>query len=112
MAIPAFQKVRQNSRRGALINDARQIGAAVQQYMMEASVTTVSISYTPSSGAVGSPLTDYVKQIGTNYGLANSVTAEGTFTISHPLVKGGFDGKGNLGTAVTFNAEGQLYSGN
>ena len=44
MAIPAFQRVRQNSRVSAMDNDARQLASAAQQYMLENSVTTVTNS--------------------------------------------------------------------
>ncbi len=109
MAIPAFQKVRQNSRRGALINDARQIGAAAQQYMMENSVTQVTVAYNSDNGKVTGQLEPYVKQLGTKYTYSTTIDADGTFSIGHPLVKGGFTGTGALGAAVVFNSEGQLY---
>ena len=43
MAIPAFQKVRASSLEKAVMNDGRQIGAAIQQYCME-----YGVSQTPS----------------------------------------------------------------
>ena len=42
MAIPAFQKVRQSSIERTMINDARQLGSAAQQYLMETGAATVA----------------------------------------------------------------------
>ena len=56
MAIPAFQKVRQSSQDKAVLNNARQLAAAADQYMMENGVSSVTYS-----GLVGA--TNYVKTI-------------------------------------------------
>lgn len=56
MAIPGFQKVRTASQDKAVLNNARQLAAAADQYMMENGVS--SISY---GSLVGS--TNYVKSI-------------------------------------------------
>ena len=42
MAIPAFQKVRQSSQDKAVVNNARQLAAAADQYYLENGVSTVS----------------------------------------------------------------------
>jgi len=42
MAIPAFQKVRQSSQDKAVLNNARQLGAAADQYFLENGVSSVS----------------------------------------------------------------------
>jgi len=42
MAIPAFQKVRTNSQRGAITNNLRQLASAADQYFLESGATTVS----------------------------------------------------------------------
>lgn len=110
MAIPAFQKVRQNSRRGALINDARQLGSAAQQYMLEQSVTSVTFGITANTGAVSGPLAEYVKTVGKGTGSTDTtIEMDGSFNLTHAQVKGG-DGTAALGTAVNFNSEGQLYN--
>jgi type IV pilus assembly protein PilA len=111
MAIPAFTKVRQNSRRSALINDARQLGSAAQQYFMENNTTTVSVTL-GADGSVTGDLSAYVKQVGraTAPTSAFNIVADSTFALSHPLVLGGPTGTGGLGTAVNFTAEGQLYT--
>lgn len=44
MAIPAFQKTRQNSRDRAVLNNARQLSAAADQYYMEHGVSLVALT--------------------------------------------------------------------
>jgi type IV pilus assembly protein PilA len=44
MAIPAFQKVRTNSQDKAVLNNARQLSSASDQYYLENGVSTVTIS--------------------------------------------------------------------
>jgi type IV pilus assembly protein PilA len=44
MAIPAFQKVRTNSQDKAVLNNARQLSAASDQYYLENGVTSVILS--------------------------------------------------------------------
>ena len=44
MAIPAFQKVRQSSQDKAVLNNARQLAAAADQYFLENGVSSVSVS--------------------------------------------------------------------
>jgi type IV pilus assembly protein PilA len=44
MAIPAFQKVRTNSQDKAVLNNARQISAAGDQYYLENGVSTVTLT--------------------------------------------------------------------
>ena len=58
MAIPAFQKVRQSSQDKAVLNNARQLSAAADQYYLENGCSTVA-----SSNLVGT--TNYVKAINT-----------------------------------------------
>jgi type IV pilus assembly protein PilA len=58
MAIPAFQKVRTASQDKAVLNNARQLSAAADQYFLEAGA-----SYAPSANLVGA--TNYVKAIQT-----------------------------------------------
>jgi type IV pilus assembly protein PilA len=42
MAIPAFQKVRTSSQDKAVLNNARQLGAAADQYFLENGVSSVA----------------------------------------------------------------------
>ena len=43
LAIPAFQKVRQSSQDKAVLNNARQLSAAADQYYLENGVSTVTL---------------------------------------------------------------------
>ena len=56
MAIPGFQKVRTASQDKAVLNNARQLAAAADQYYLENGVTTVV-----QSGLIGA--TNYVKAL-------------------------------------------------
>ena len=58
MAIPAFQKVRQSSQDKAVLNNARQLSAASDQYFLENGVSTVVLA-----SLVGA--TNYVKAVNT-----------------------------------------------
>jgi type IV pilus assembly protein PilA len=78
MAIPAFQKVRTNSQDKAILNNARQLSAASDQYYLENGVSTVTL------GDLVGPTT-YVKAL-------NSVALE-----SYPQ---GF----SQGTTITINS--------
>lgn len=44
MAIPAFQKVRANSQDKAVLNNARQLSAAADQYYLENGTSTVTLT--------------------------------------------------------------------
>ena len=44
MAIPAFQKVRANSQDKAVLNNMRQLGAAADQYYLEAGTSSAAIT--------------------------------------------------------------------
>jgi type IV pilus assembly protein PilA len=58
MAIPAFQKVRQSSQDKAVLNNARQLSAASDQFFLENGVSTCA-----STDLVGA--TNYVKALNT-----------------------------------------------
>src|SRR5450631_1695406 len=58
MAIPAFQKVRQSSQDKAVLNNARQLSAAADQFFLENGVSTCA-----STDLVGA--TNYVKALNT-----------------------------------------------
>jgi type IV pilus assembly protein PilA len=98
MAIPAFQKVRQNSVRGTMRNDARQLASAAQQYMLEYSLTSVTVAYNTTSGDIGAtPLSEYVKRIAKGTSGSTTLTLDATFSLTNP----------QGGGALTFTAEGQ-----
>ena len=69
MAIPAFQKVRQSSQDKAVLNNARQLAAAADQYFLENGVTSVT-----QASLVGA--TNYVKALN----LVANETYPGGFT--------------------------------
>ncbi len=110
MAIPAFQKVRRSSLEKTVLNDGRQIGAAVQQYCMEFGVTeTSTVSVTPATGILADnsagTFTAYLKQIGKNYGTASvlgKMGADKTDAFKLQL-NGAFDSK-----IAVFNGEGKM----
>jgi type IV pilus assembly protein PilA len=58
MAIPAFQKVRQSSQDKTVLNNARQLSAAADQFYLENGVSTAA-----STSLVGA--TNYVKAVNT-----------------------------------------------
>lgn len=102
MAIPAFQKVRASSLQKTVLNDARQIGSAAQQYMMEYGTTYADI--TVANGVVQGHLSNWVKQISKNTTLGGSPitsTATSAFTLK---LNGAF---GTNATAL-FDAEGKM----
>jgi type IV pilus assembly protein PilA len=69
MAIPAFQKVRQSSQDKAVLNNARQLAAAADQFFLENGVSSVT-----RGSLVGS--TNYVKALN----LVANETYPGGFT--------------------------------
>ncbi|MBE2213855.1 MAG: type II secretion system protein [Opitutaceae bacterium] len=98
MAIPAFQKVRQNSVHSKMDNDARQIASAAQQYFLESNETTVDSGYDSVTGTIGAPLSSWVKIVGQKYTtFPDTLNTTATFQIDHNLADG----------ARTYNSEGQ-----
>lgn len=88
MAIPAFQRVRQNARESAITNNLRQLAAGAEQYFLETGATTVN-----TADLVGTD--NFVRQIepvaGEDYtfdiaeGFTElSVTTTGGTTITYP----------------------------
>ena len=109
MAIPAFQKVRRSSLEKTVLNDGRQIGAAIQQYCMEYGVSqTTAVTYTPTTGILANAndaFTAYLKQIGKNYtATLGTMGADATDAFKLKL-SGAFGDK----TAV-FNGEGKMMT--
>jgi len=78
MAIPGFQKVRNSSQDKSVLNNARQLAAAADQYMME-----FGVSAAPYGSLVGP--TNYVKNLNlvanetypTNYTQGVTITVTG-----------------------------------
>lgn len=98
MAIPAFQKVRENAIGKALTNDARQLASAAQQYMLDEAQTDVTVTI-DADGIVDGALSDYVRQVGKGTQGPGTIDQDATFTMSHPQFENDAD--------QTFSAEGQ-----
>ena len=81
LALPAFQKVRMSSQDTSILNNARQLGAAADQYFLEQGVSTAEISSLVGPDA-------YVKAIST---VANENYPE-IFTQSIPITISGIAG--------------------
>jgi len=89
MAIPAFQRVTINSQDKAVLNNARQLSSAADQYFLESGLSTAGVS-----DLVGS--TQYIKALNTiaseqypaNYTQAITITVNavaGTRTITYHM---------------------------
>jgi len=81
IAIPGFQKVRRASQDKAVLNNARQLAAAADQYMMEYGVSSVTY------GSLVGP-TNYVKSIN----LVANETYPGGYTQAQALTIAGVAG--------------------
>jgi len=101
MAIPAFQKVREESLHKAMQNDARQIAAAAQQVMLEQGEKSVSFHIDSATGSVSGPLSNYVHQVTKGTREIDGVieNSEGDFSLQNPHVR--------RGQPVVFDAEGR-----
>lgn len=66
MAIPAFQKVRRNSIKSTMDNDAKQLASAANQYFMEYSASVVA-----SSILVGTSAGNYIPKLSRGNTLAS-----------------------------------------
>jgi type IV pilus assembly protein PilA len=97
MAIPAFQKVRRDSVKKTMINDARIVANAAQQYFMDKGISSVSTGV-----LVGGATSNYVKALSRgNTFTGDPMTGDSgfTFSITNNLV----------GTAaMTFDNEGHI----
>jgi type IV pilus assembly protein PilA len=103
MAIPAFQKVRLNSIKKTMDNDARQLASAAQQYFLEYSTTSVAVTYTSSTGVVGGALSPYVARLSKGYtAVATPLTTLTGPVLTQPL----------LPAAVSYAPEGQRTDNN
>ena len=101
MAIPAFQRVRENSINSRMDNDARQLASAAQQYFLEHSVSEVDPEYNDDTGELeNEAFQGYLRTIGSDYTLVTTGTGEAVpadgdthegvenvaFTLDHALV--------------------------
>ena len=98
---PAFVKVRDTSQRKIMQNDARQIGSAAQQYMMEKGVTAVSFDIDAATGRVTGPLSEFSIKVTPGTRAVDGVieNQNDTFSLQNPRFL--------HGEVETFDAEGQ-----
>jgi Domain of unknown function (DUF4190) len=91
MAIPAFEKVREQSLEKSMQNDARQIGVAAQQVMLENGLKSVVFHIDPNTGSVSGPLSTYVHQVtkGTQEVDGTIENESDTFSLRNPHVRHG-----------------------
>ncbi len=92
MAIPAFAKVRENSLRIAMHNNARMLASAAQQVFLEDDRrSAVIIQVDPASGIVGGELKIYAIQLAPGVTLGDNILERenGRISLRHPDVQGG-----------------------
>ena len=101
MAIPAFQKVRENSIHMAMRNDARQIAAAAQQLMIEEGEKPISFQIDPTTGSVTGPISAFVRNVTKGTQEVDGVieNSQDDFSLRNPDYRNG--------VAVAFDAEGR-----
>ena len=104
-AVPAINRSRRSASAKMMLNDARQIGTAAQQYFMESGASQVTFDYTASTGAISGQLTSWVTQLRKGYTISDPII-EASPPSSFSLQLGGAFG----GTAQTFDAEGKRTS--
>jgi type IV pilus assembly protein PilA len=102
MAIPAFQKVRENSLANLILNDARLIGAAAQQVFIENPDQPIVIAIDPQTGKVAAPLDAYIPGLGRGVIAVDNIieNKHDGFSLAHPQVR--------QGAAYIFDSEGRL----
>jgi type IV pilus assembly protein PilA len=105
MAMPAIARNRRSAYAKIMLNDARQIGTAAQQYFIVTGQTQVTFSYNPATGSIGGDLTDWVQQLRKGYTIAdNQIEATATAAFSLQLTGAYQD------VTQTFDAEGKRTS--
>jgi type IV pilus assembly protein PilA len=121
MAIPAFQKVRSDSIAKAMVNDARLIGAAMQQIATEyTGIAVASSTLALAAGAVPpNEVTKYISKVSKGYAdlsIAFTFKQDGTvaFTLQHAQVaptdvikQSVTNNSAARNTAVQFGADGK-----
>jgi type II secretory pathway pseudopilin PulG len=104
MAIPAFQKVREHSLEKAMANDARQIGTAAQQVMLDNPGKPVVFTIDPATGTVTGSLSVFVPAITAGTTAVDNLIESETdgFSLRNPHVR--------KGVPIEFDAEGRPVS--
>lgn len=106
MAIPAFNKVRQNSITKGVVNDARQLATAAQQYFLETGNNSVALTVNTETGRVEGDLLPFVKVLNNKATWPDSLSANAEFTVAHP--QSDFYTVDDQQSVGTFEPEGQL----
>jgi len=100
MAFPAFQKVVESSVTKTADNDARQLAAAAQQYLMENPGTvSVDVAVNSATGDISGALSAYVKKVsrGSTFGAydgTNSAAFSASYYIMGTVITAQFDPEG------------------
>lgn len=114
LAVPTFQKVRNNSVKSRMDSDARQIAWASQQYFLEENAGEVTFNYDPADGTITGGIEPYTNSLARGYGIENGIAASAGdpdsahevtlelvgnkyFSVQHPLLE----------ASRTYNREGQ-----
>jgi type IV pilus assembly protein PilA len=105
MSVAAIYQYRMKTLRTIVLSDAKQIVSAANQYFLENSVVTVNVSV-GSDGAIQGPLSGWVASVAKGVTITSPITQDGVFAVSHPLVKGGADGTGDVGDPIVMNING------
>jgi len=103
MAIPAFQKVRQNSIEKTLANDARQIASAANQYYLESGGSIFVLGAIPATNGLvptSGSLYEYVRQVSRGNVFPVSIFAGSPFTGGNAALPAG-------SSVNTFSTDGQ-----
>jgi type IV pilus assembly protein PilA len=101
MAIPAFQKVRQNSIEKTLTNDARQLAGAANQIYLETGSSVIDVTADPNTGLVsGAVMSTYVHQLSKGNNFPAQLSAGSIFTGGNAALPSG-------STIISFTPDGQ-----
>lgn len=98
LAMPLIRKARTQAAARLMLNDARQIGAAVQNYYLEQGITSVVIAVDPDTGIITGPISEYITSMSKSLDLSGSpITIEEgeDFALEHSM------------GVITFNERGQ-----
>ncbi len=80
MAVPAFQKVRENSQEKAITNNLRQVAHAGSQYILEEGVTEVTVTELQTANYLNA-----IESVGDeSYGTLSVSEDGGTLTVNTP----------------------------
>ncbi len=100
MAIPAFQKVRRSSIEKTMVNDAKQLASAANQYFMEFGTSTIALGLDTATGSITGPeMSKYVHQISKGNQFPDTFTAGASFEGTNAAL--------DTASVMSFSQEGQ-----